>query len=460
MKSKSLFALLLVIAGSGIASERPLENLTMDVRYLVMKTDLADEIMGADRKNATSWALHQKTLERIRALEREKKIFVVGNSKLTMAEGECSKILTSREMIYPSSFTDPCFEEIRDGTNVTARITKPTITMPTASAFSTREVGTILDVKPILSKDRSVITVTLSPEIVDLVGKTRACLQISGREPFFLEQPVFSKRTLTTSIVLGNGNTVILGRMPPPEAYKPAEKGASYTMLLTLSASGMDAEHAEPPLARPPSIFVETQLIAMSRANASDILNQEIGSLKDVNLTPDKSEKIRAAIRAGHIQEIDHLGICTCSGESARLLATREMIYPSAYTDPQVCRGTETDPERTDKTTTIGPSPAAFSTREVGMILDVKPTVNSESTISTTLSVEHVEELTQESADDFMSVDRHPVFSKQQIVTSLVSQSGETKIMAGGDAPEFVRKAHPREDWLMFVLFRATAYAP
>ena len=85
-------------------------------------------------------------------------------------------------------------------------------------SFETREVGTVMNVTPVVGPDGRTIDLTLVPELCengiwrDVVAK--------GSEPsgavsrVEMSQPVFHSRNVTTSVMLTDGETVIMGGLP------------------------------------------------------------------------------------------------------------------------------------------------------------------------------------------------------------------------------------------------------
>ena len=192
-------------------------------------------------------------------------------------------------------------------------------------------------------------------------------------------------------------------------------------------------------------VFTETEWIAMPRAIARDVLRQEIGGNPNIEVTHELSEKIRAMIKSKKVEVISDLGLLAEAGKQSKLLSTQELIYPSSWTDPQIAEGI-----------TVGASPSAFSTREVGTVVGVTPEIQTDGTISMTPDIESMEV----DANDYFTPDKQPVFSSRQLAPQINLKNGIGVILSGGEASESVKKAHPGEDWLLFVLFRATIYTP
>jgi general secretion pathway protein D len=142
--------------------------------------------------------------------------------RITTRSGVNATIQVVREIIYPTEFevTQPTIQS--EGNLVTP----PTVT---PGSFETREVGVILNVTPTVGPDGYTIDLTMVPEVAELVDWIQygsevtisspiqnplTGLLIGSRENRFrynIPQPVFSSRNATTSIVIWDGQTVVMG---------------------------------------------------------------------------------------------------------------------------------------------------------------------------------------------------------------------------------------------------------
>ncbi|MCC7518225.1 MAG: hypothetical protein IT578_03460 [Verrucomicrobiae bacterium] len=146
--------------------------------------------------------------------------------RVTTVSGDSAKIMVTREFIYPSTYTDP---QVQAGTSSTTGGTAGVgITSPSPSGWTTREIGVILDVKPNVNPDDNLtINLTLSPEVVDFEGfinyNTYAVAN-STQFTFTIPQPVFNKRQITTSVIIWDGQTVVLGGLIREDTTKTNDK--------------------------------------------------------------------------------------------------------------------------------------------------------------------------------------------------------------------------------------------
>lgn len=135
--------------------------------------------------------------------------------RVTTRSGVNAQIQVVKEIIYPTEFevTQPTIQS--EG----SLVTPPTVT---PGEFVTRETGVILNVTPTVGPDGYTIDLIMAPEVAELVDWIQYGSEISlttgvvgARETstfmFNMPQPVFSSRNVTTSIVIWDGQTVVMG---------------------------------------------------------------------------------------------------------------------------------------------------------------------------------------------------------------------------------------------------------
>lgn len=125
--------------------------------------------------------------------------------RVTTRSGLAAEIQVVREIIYPTEFE----AEVRDvviGTNADGDPIQGSETIIVPSNFETREVGVILNVTPTVGPDGYTIDLTLAPEVAELVDWIQYG---SGQDN--IPQPVFASRNATTSILVWDGQTVVMG---------------------------------------------------------------------------------------------------------------------------------------------------------------------------------------------------------------------------------------------------------
>ena len=128
--------------------------------------------------------------------------------RVTTRSGQNAIIQVVREIIYPTEFdtTQPQFNE-------NGNITTPPVVTP--GSFQTRPTGVILEVTPTVGPDGYTIDLVLQPEVAELVDWLQygSVVQLSQTQSFTfnIPQPVFRSRKVTTSIVIWDGQTVVMG---------------------------------------------------------------------------------------------------------------------------------------------------------------------------------------------------------------------------------------------------------
>jgi len=160
----------------------------------------------------------------IDAIDRKGGSNLLSAPRVTTLSGEQAQILVTREFIYPSSFTDP---QVVAGTATAGGSGGSAFVGPSPSEFTTREVGVVLNVRPTVGDDEYTVSMTLTPEVVDFEGFIQyggvASISTGGGSDtilFSIPQPLFSKRTVSTSVVCWDGQTVVLGGLITEEEKK------------------------------------------------------------------------------------------------------------------------------------------------------------------------------------------------------------------------------------------------
>jgi general secretion pathway protein D len=138
--------------------------------------------------------------------------------RVTTLSGVSAVIEVVREIIYPTEF-DVSENDINfvpgggvAGQNQNIPFIPPTV-IP--GGFETRQVGVILNVTPTINPDNYTINLVLVPEIAELTEwlqyGTQIGLDDGSSFNVNMPQPVFSSRRVTTTMVVWDGQTVVMG---------------------------------------------------------------------------------------------------------------------------------------------------------------------------------------------------------------------------------------------------------
>lgn len=141
--------------------------------------------------------------------------------KLITQSGANAQIQAVSEHIYATEFNRP------SSSNAADQAAAP---LPVPDVFDTRESGATFNVTPTVESGNRTITVVLAPE---LTAKPEwHTLSVTGTDATGKEihlavpQPTFHSRNITTSIVVQDGSTTVLGGMDNPQG-----DGVTYLFL-------------------------------------------------------------------------------------------------------------------------------------------------------------------------------------------------------------------------------------
>jgi general secretion pathway protein D len=93
----------------------------------------------------------------------------------------------------------------------------------TPGSFETREVGVILNATPTVGPDGYSIDLVLAPEVSELEGWINYGSTF-GTFVFNIPQPIFNTRKVTTTIVIWDGQTVVMGGLIREQLTKHKDK--------------------------------------------------------------------------------------------------------------------------------------------------------------------------------------------------------------------------------------------
>ncbi|MCX6901452.1 MAG: tetratricopeptide repeat protein, partial [Verrucomicrobia bacterium] len=166
----------------------------------------------------------------LRALSQRKNVDLLCAPKVTTISGQQAKIEVVREFIYPTEFEPPRVATASGGSGAASNA--PMISPPTPGGFQTRNLGVTLNVTPQIG-ETGLINLTLIPEVSDfdgfvdygsrtIAGNTQSANTFALDFPF--PQPIFSTRRVTTSVMVFDGSTVVLGGLMREDATKITDK--------------------------------------------------------------------------------------------------------------------------------------------------------------------------------------------------------------------------------------------
>ncbi|HTS18388.1 MAG TPA: hypothetical protein VMP11_12505 [Verrucomicrobiae bacterium] len=151
----------------------------------------------------------------INALAQKESTDTLSAPKVTTVSGQQAQIRSVQEFIYPTSWAQPTATSAGGGVNGGGAVA---VTPSIPSAFQTREVGVLLNVTPEVGADGYTINLTLAPEVSQFLGFINYGSPIglsAGNNVVTtfndIKEPLFASENLTTSVVIWDGQTVVLG---------------------------------------------------------------------------------------------------------------------------------------------------------------------------------------------------------------------------------------------------------
>ena len=159
----------------------------------------------------------------LHALEQKGGTDLLSSPRVTTRSGVNAQIKVVEEIIYPTEYESQSVGDMIAGFGggIGGGTTVPTeMRPPVPGSFETREVGVILNVTPTVGPDGYTIDLTLVPEVAEFVR----WIDYGPNGLYPILQPVFASRNVTTSIVLWDGQTVVMGGLIRDQATSVDDK--------------------------------------------------------------------------------------------------------------------------------------------------------------------------------------------------------------------------------------------
>jgi general secretion pathway protein D len=141
----------------------------------------------------------------LHAIEQKGGVDLLSAPRVTTRSGVNAQIMVVREIQYPTDF-DASTTTLAGGLGLDA-----VTVVVTPTGFETRETGVILNVTPTVGPDGYTIDLAMVPEVSELVDWIQYGVTLPDGSGYNMPKPVFSSRNVTTSIVIWDGQTVVMG---------------------------------------------------------------------------------------------------------------------------------------------------------------------------------------------------------------------------------------------------------
>ncbi len=160
---------------------------------------------------------------------------IVETATILARSGQRAKAESISEYIYPTEFDPPIVpEDVTLGSGSNAPIGDFT-----PAAFETRNLGTTIEVDPVLGADSHTIDLNLSPEIVELEGNT-TWTNDDYKGGVKVEQPLFHAMKVTTQVTLHSGTYQLIGTTRPLNSTDPKRKNPIVLVFVRADVSSLN----------------------------------------------------------------------------------------------------------------------------------------------------------------------------------------------------------------------------
>lgn len=170
-------------------------------------SQLANQTMLGGILSASSVLTNPEVTVVLQALSQHGGSDLLSAPRVTTRSGVNAQIQVVKEIIYPTEFSSnvQTFEvETANGSYQNQFV----VVEP--GMFETRETGVILNVTPTVGPDGYTIDLVMAPEVAELVDWIQYGSTVDD-QIFNMPMPVFTSRNVTTSIVIWDGQTVVMG---------------------------------------------------------------------------------------------------------------------------------------------------------------------------------------------------------------------------------------------------------
>ncbi len=144
----------------------------------------------------------------INAIDQKSNTDILSAPKVTTTSGNTAIIRMVEERYFPESWTEP---------EVTTDEGSVSITPSSPEFGDSRDIGVMLEVTPTVENDGYTIGLELRPQVLEFRGydtEHNVTTSLEGQQvEWKFNMPIISARTVETSVVIYNGETVVLGGM-------------------------------------------------------------------------------------------------------------------------------------------------------------------------------------------------------------------------------------------------------
>ena len=210
--------------GSGVPDTTKMEKeIRIQVEWIELSHEEFTAVMeeyGSSESNVLNSSNNGPLRAKLSQMIEEEKAEIIDTAVVMARSGQRAKVESIREFIYPTEYipaglnkkekkkTESKSEEDDEANDKPAQL-------PIATAFETRNVGTTLEVDPVLGADERTSDLSLSPELVYHVGEEEYGSFKEKESEVNVKTPLFYTMKLTTQVTLIAGEYLFAGVQSP-----------------------------------------------------------------------------------------------------------------------------------------------------------------------------------------------------------------------------------------------------
>lgn len=175
----------------------------------------SDDKHAGMKRSSNEGALRDKVNEMVEG----GKATAIDTAMIVARSGQRAKVESVLEVIYPTKYvrSKPEVVEVdkRGKKSGDTKGDNKVLLLPVADAYETRNVGTTLEVDPVLGADEHTVDLSLSPEIVYLAGDEEHGVYAEGESEVVAKTPIFYTVKATTQVTLIAGEYLLFAVTSP-----------------------------------------------------------------------------------------------------------------------------------------------------------------------------------------------------------------------------------------------------
>ncbi len=190
------------------------KQIRVQVEFIDVSHEQLTELMFGEKAPASDVELRKQVAQLI----KDGKASILETMLCTARSGQKATSESIEEFIYPTEYEPaqlPKPQESKDGADSAKE--KSSAIGPTPTAFETRNLGSTLEIEPMLGEDERIIDLRFLPELVYHVGNEiwAEWKGEHGNSP--IQMPKFYKVSVNTAVTLAAGKPMLVAAVSPKD---------------------------------------------------------------------------------------------------------------------------------------------------------------------------------------------------------------------------------------------------